>query len=121
MRPNQLNKLRIGKRDLLVFIIGLSAGIVLGLGSTRWRASPVYNLVPHDVVIVRGMSLLPNASAQETYTVNPDGRIDFGPIYGKVPVAGLTIDQAEVAVQDAIEAKDPKADLYLSILSTVEK
>lgn len=34
------------------------------------------------------------------YIINPDGVIDFGPVYGTVPVEGLTIAEAHKAIQE---------------------
>lgn len=34
------------------------------------------------------------------YLINPDGTIDLGPVYGKVVIADLTIDQARQAIEE---------------------
>ncbi|MGC1273675.1 MAG: polysaccharide biosynthesis/export family protein [Planctomycetaceae bacterium] len=38
------------------------------------------------------------------YVVQPSGAVDLGPVYGEVPVAGLTVAQAEQAIRNHLTA-----------------
>jgi protein involved in polysaccharide export with SLBB domain len=40
-----------------------------------------------------------------SYRIETDGTVDFGPAYGKVPVANMTLSQAEVAIRDHLQTK----------------
>ncbi len=56
-----------------------------------------------------------------TYTIASDGTIDLGPTYGQIAVAGLTVDQAKVAIarylHDRIGLAQPKLSVLLADMS----
>jgi protein involved in polysaccharide export with SLBB domain len=37
------------------------------------------------------------------YTVGPDGAMDLGPVYGKIPVRGLSIEDGQQAIHDQLQ------------------
>ncbi|MBX3440305.1 MAG: polysaccharide biosynthesis/export family protein [Planctomycetaceae bacterium] len=47
------------------------------------------------------------------YTINPDGKVDFGPVYGKVPVAGMTVDEARLAIEDYLRRSEEQGGIGL--------
>jgi polysaccharide biosynthesis/export protein len=55
------------------------------------------------------------------YTVEPDGAVDLGAEYGKVAVAGLTVDEAKTAIanylHDRIGIREPKLSVLLTDLT----
>ena len=80
---------------------------------------PTYRVEPPDILLIDAVKIVPKApyriSAQDqlqvnaagtlagqpiggVYAVEPGGSVDLGPGYGRVPVAGLSIDEAQEAV-----------------------
>ena len=44
------------------------------------------------------------------YLIQPDGALNLGPVYGRVPVAGLTVDDAQDAVVRALQTYETGTD-----------
>ncbi|HEV3417023.1 MAG TPA: polysaccharide biosynthesis/export family protein [Pirellulales bacterium] len=80
---------------------------------------PPYRVEPPDILLIDAVKIVPKSpyriSAQDIlqinaagtlalqpiagqYTVEPGGSVDLGPGYGRVPVAGLSLDEATEAV-----------------------
>jgi polysaccharide export outer membrane protein len=81
---------------------------------------PPYVIGPPDILQIDSLKGLKTQEVRGAHLVRPDGSIGLG-VYGSVPVAGLTIDQAKDAVARAIHARlDPnvvKLDAVLENLS----
>lgn len=60
-----------------------------------------------------------------TYRIESNGRIDFGPSYGKVMVANLTLAEAEAAIRDHLEhavgVKNPELSVELEDLESIQQ
>ena len=60
-----------------------------------------------------------------TYRVESNGRLDFGPSYGKVSVANLTLAEAETAIRDHLEkfvgVKSPELSVELEDLESIQQ
>jgi polysaccharide export outer membrane protein len=71
---------------------------------------PPYVIGPTDVLLIQSTKALQLAPVGGPHLVGPDGRVIVG-AYGPVPVAGLTLEQARVAVSQAIQARlNPKEE-----------
>src|SRR5437762_12247730 len=70
---------------------------------------PVYIVEPGDVLLVTPADLDSPVRLPSDQTVLPDGRIDLGK-YGRLQVAGLTVDVIEQEVQALVKAKTPEAE-----------
>jgi polysaccharide export outer membrane protein len=57
-----------------------------------------YRLGYYDVLQIFVLGALPDQPIQGFFVVDGNGTINFGPVYGSVPVMGLTIDQARDAI-----------------------
>ena len=76
---------------------------------TAKQPMPEYRLEPGDVVQiepVRPDSVLEFPANQP---VQPDGTVDLGR-YGRVPVAGMTVDEVETAVDSILEERSPNSE-----------
>ena len=60
-----------------------------------------------------------------TYRVESNGRLDFGPSYGKVMVANLTLAEAETAIREHLEhfvgVKSPELSVELEDLESIQQ
>lgn len=75
---------------------------------------PNAELAPGDTLLVRVARTMPIDPLEDPvsrqfkqidgpYRIQTNGRIDFGPEYGNVPVAGLTLDQARHAITNQLK------------------
>ena len=98
---------------------------------------PNYTLEPPDILLIEAIRLVPKAPyhiqatdvltveveggfsdekpRDNRYLVDPAGRVDLGPQYGKVPVSGLTEDEAAETIQKALQEvlKTPQVSVTL--------
>jgi protein involved in polysaccharide export with SLBB domain len=58
---------------------------------------------------------LPDQPISDAFAVDPDGRIDLGPTYGRVKVAGLTIDEAQTAIYRQLSELLEKPQVSVSL------
>jgi polysaccharide export outer membrane protein len=72
---------------------------ILMINATKIVPKPPYRLEPFDAIIVRVVGTLPGEEIGDAYYLDPEGKIDLGPTYGRVLVTGLTIDEAEAAIR----------------------
>jgi HEAT repeat protein len=70
---------------------------------TKWQNDPArknpYRVKSGQLLRIWVSPSLPGSPIHGTYVVDPDGNVILGPDYGKVPVAGSTIDQAVAAIR----------------------
>jgi polysaccharide export outer membrane protein len=69
------------------------------------QALEAYYIQPGDVLLLEVTDLESDIRVPADQTVMPDGTIDLGQ-YGRIVVAGLTIEQIEVLVHDTIQAQE---------------
>ncbi|HZU39064.1 MAG TPA: polysaccharide biosynthesis/export family protein [Gemmataceae bacterium] len=111
--PHELQKVtlppyRIEPPDLLV------------LDALSVVPKPPYHIAPLDVLYVQASNLLPGRPIETAppeagqiasmFPVTPEGNIMFGPPYGQVTVAAMTLEQATAAVEAHLKkiVKTPK-------------
>jgi len=66
---------------------------------------PPYKVEPLDVLAINVGETLPNQPIGGTFMVSPDGIVNLGFGYGVVRVAGLTLEQAAMAIKLVLKAK----------------
>jgi len=104
---------------------------------------PQYTVGPPDVLIIEAVKTVPrepyevqrldqlqiqadgvleDRPVQGTYIVGPNGSVDLGPPYGSVEVAGLTTDEAQAKIQDALAEilANPIVTLSLAAPSAIQ-
>jgi polysaccharide export outer membrane protein len=69
---------------------------------------PAYIVEPGDVLLVQPVDLDSPVRIPSDQTVLPDGKIDLGK-YGRLIVAGKSVEQIEPLVQAAVKAQTPEA------------
>jgi protein involved in polysaccharide export with SLBB domain len=109
MRPIWFPSFRFSLKSVLVLILGIAIGFSLNLETlkllTGSRAIPLppYVIEPPDIlqVDVLGKNLSAAQPGSNQHLVGPDGRINLG-TWGTVYVAGMTIEEARVAIEQAV-------------------
>ncbi len=70
---------------------------------TRWRFAVLpkapYHVGPRDLLTIRVAGTLIGQPIEGTYSVEPTGNVPLGPAYGRVELEGLTLQQAEDAIE----------------------
>jgi hypothetical protein len=65
---------------------------------------------------IRVPGAVPTEPVNGTYTVEPSGKVPLGPRYGRVSLAGLTLEEAEEALRQHLAKilKNPTASVTLA-------
>jgi len=76
-----------------------------------------YQVQPLDALVVTCLEAQPEPIAG-VYYVEPDGRLNLGPIHGSVAVADMSLDQAQDALRKHFGAKNAKAQATVALAQT---
>jgi polysaccharide export outer membrane protein len=76
---------------------------ILLIDTTRVVPRPPYRIQPLDGLLIQASNVLPAEPIGGAYGVEPEGTVDLGPSYGKVQVAGLSVEDAEKAVAEQLK------------------
>jgi polysaccharide export outer membrane protein len=82
-----------------------------------------YHLQPLDALLIRAVDVLPTDPIENIYGIETDGRVNLGFAYGFVPVAGLTLEEAQQAILKRLKevVKDPKVTVSLAQSSALQQ
>jgi beta-lactamase regulating signal transducer with metallopeptidase domain/protein involved in polysaccharide export with SLBB domain/HEAT repeat protein len=96
------------------------ASVTLAGWVTRWqedatRKAP-YRIKPFHLLKIRVMGTPPDQGIDGNHLVEPGGKVDLGPGYGKVPVGDMSLEEAADAVTRHLRQylKDPKVSVTLA-------
>ena len=78
----------------------VAAPDILLIEALRLIPKGPYKLEPMEVLQIEVLDTLPKQEIKGMYMISPEGRINLGHTYGSVPVSGLTVDQAQLAIRD---------------------
>jgi polysaccharide biosynthesis/export protein len=89
---------------------------VLMIDAIRVVPRSPYHLRTLDVISIHVQPSLPEAPIEGLYTVDLDGLVKLGPLYGSVKVAGLTVEQAEESITSFLRMilRDPVVTVALA-------
>jgi polysaccharide export outer membrane protein len=71
---------------------------ILLIDAVKIVPKPPHYIETFDVLGIRVEGALLESPILGTYAVDPEGRVDLGPAYGKVQVKGLSLDEAKTAI-----------------------
>lgn len=72
---------------------------ILLINAVKIVPKPPHTIEPFDGLLIRVVGVPPEQPIADAFFVDPEGKIDLGPSYGRVDVSGLTIDDAQEAVR----------------------
>jgi polysaccharide export outer membrane protein len=83
---------------------------------------PPYRLEIYDVLQINVLGTLLDQPIQNYYVIDGEGTVDLGPAYGKVRLAGMTVDEARQTVTTHLRAvlKNPEVSLQLARASAMQ-
>ena len=90
---------------------------ILFINMLRVVPKPPYRIQPLDAIYIQAQDVLPEVPIRGAYAIDPDGTVNLGIAYGIVRVAGMTIAQAQEAIQSYLKqnvVKDPKVQVSLA-------
>jgi protein involved in polysaccharide export with SLBB domain len=74
-----------------------------------------YHIKAGDIIAVTVSNGAPDAPIDGDFMVEPSGAVPLGPLYGRVKVAGMTLEEAETAVAAHLrqQLRDPKVQITI--------
>jgi beta-lactamase regulating signal transducer with metallopeptidase domain/HEAT repeat protein len=111
---NAIVQKRVGER-----FKSLRASVGLAGWVGRWRNDPArqhpYRIKPYQVLNINARNTLPAFPIAGPHLVDPDGKVDLGPSYGRVAVEGLSLEEAAAAVRKRLGEvlKEPQVSVTL--------
>ncbi|MFV1981186.1 MAG: polysaccharide biosynthesis/export family protein, partial [Rhodothermia bacterium] len=89
---------------------------ILLIDAIKVVPKPPHFIEPLDTLAIRVENTLLVAPIMAAFPVDPDGRVDLGPAYGKVAVKGMTVDEAKTAILSFLKQtlKNPVVSVTLA-------
>ncbi|MCO6043134.1 polysaccharide biosynthesis/export family protein [Aeoliella sp. ICT_H6.2] len=88
---------------------------ILLINAVKIVPKPPHVVEPFDGLLVRALYVDDRVPIQNAFFVDPEGKIDLGPSYGRVEVANLTIDDAQEAIRRHLAQIYPDAEVSVSL------
>ena len=88
---------------------------ILLIDAVKLIPRPPYRIEPLDVLIINATGTFPNQPISGLFAVGPDGTVALGFTYGIVRVGGLTLEQAQAAIQDYLGKRLNKPQVTLGL------
>lgn len=88
---------------------------ILLIDAIKVVPKPPYRVHTLDTLVVTVVGAPPDRPIDGLYSVEAGGVLNFGPPYGSVRVAGMTLDEARAAVQEFLSESINQADVSLQL------
>ena len=89
---------------------------VLQIEALKLIPRPPYRIDTYDLLMIRGAGTLLDAPIDDYYLVDEEGSVNLGPAYGKMRIAGLTIDEATTITTQYLKQilREPNVSIQLA-------
>ncbi len=96
---------------------------ILLINAVKVVPKPPHIIEPFDGLLVRAAGALADQPISDAFSVDPEGMIDLGPSYGKVKVAGQTIDGAKDVIRKKLAEllAEPEVSVSLAFSSGAQQ
>lgn len=96
---------------------------ILFIQAVKIVPKPPHRLEPFDALLVRVSNAFADQPIADAYFIDPEGKIDLGPAYGSVTVAGLTTDEAQAEIRRHLAQliEDPQVSVSLAASSGAQQ
>jgi polysaccharide biosynthesis/export protein len=96
---------------------------ILMINAVKIVPKPPHKIEPFDGLLIRVLGALPDYPIADAFAVDPEGTVDLGPSYGRVKVVGLTIDEAQSAIQQHLSQilQAPQVSVSLAFSSGAQQ
>ncbi len=72
---------------------------ILLINAIKIVPKPPHKIEPFDGLLIRVLGALPDQPIADAFAVDPEGKVDLGPSYGRVKVVNMTVDEAQAAIR----------------------
>lgn len=96
---------------------------ILLIDAIRLVPRPPYRIAPLDAILINAQGLLPEEPIRGYFSVSPDGTVNLGFSYGSVQVAGMTLEEAQQAIEAQLKQsriKNPQARVSLGQMGGIQ-
>ncbi len=95
---------------------------VISIEMLKMVPIPPYRIETYDVLAIQVLGTLLDQPIENYYLVDGDGTVDLGPAYGRVRIAGMSIEEARQTITRHLEAvlRQPEVSLQLARASGVQ-
>jgi polysaccharide biosynthesis/export protein len=96
---------------------------ILIINAIKVVPKPPHRLEPFDGILVRVANAFTDAPIMDAYFLDPEGKIDLGPTYGRVSVVGMTTDEAQDTIRRHLAQiiEDPQVTVSLAFSSGAQQ
>ena len=96
---------------------------ILMINAVKIVPKPPHKIEPFDGLLIRVLGTIADQPIADAFAVDPEGTVDLGPSYGRVKVVGLTIDEAQAAIQKHLSQvlEDPQVSVSLAFSSGAQQ
>ena len=96
---------------------------ILIINAIKIVPKPPHKIEPFDGILIRVANAFADQPIADAFAVDPEGKVDLGPTYGRVSVVGLTIDEAQAAIRRhlALLIEDPIVSVSLAFSSGAQQ
>lgn len=91
---------------------------ILSIEGVKLVPKSPHQLEPFDVVLVRVQGAFPEQPIDDTYSIDADGSVNLGPSYGRIKIAGDTIEQAEARLREELGKKLSEVSVSASLVAS---
>lgn len=96
---------------------------ILMINALRVVPKPPHIIEVFDGLLIRATGALVEEPIADAFAVDPEGKVDLGPSYGRVSVVGLTVDEARDAIRKHLSQwfVDPQVSVSLAFSSGAQQ
>lgn len=96
---------------------------ILMINAIRVVPKPPHIIEPFDGLLIRATGALVEEPIADAFAVDPEGKVDLGPSYGRVSVIGLSVDEARDAIRKHMAQwfVDPQVSVSLAFSSGAQQ
>jgi polysaccharide biosynthesis/export protein len=96
---------------------------ILIINAIKIVPKPPHMIEPFDGLLIRVANAFADQPIADAFAVDPEGKVDLGPTYGRVSVVGLTTDEAQAAIRRHLAQliEDPIVSVSLAFSSGAQQ
>ena len=96
---------------------------ILIINAIKIVPKPPHKIEPFDGILIRVANAFADQPIADAFAVDPEGKVDLGPTYGRVSVVGLTTDEAQAAIRRHLSQliEDPIVSVSLAFSSGAQQ
>jgi len=96
---------------------------ILIINAVKVVPKPPHHIEPFDGLLIRVGNAFADQPIADAFAVDPEGKVDLGPSYGRVSVVGLTTDEAQAAIRRHLAQliEDPQVSVSLAFSSGAQQ